>query len=139
LKYGSATDPLPEDWTLVPYDNLGNFYAGNMAYMTADANFFPASLPSDGFLDLITINGDIGRRTALQMLLALDNGTLFDMPDVKVRKISGYRVTPKDREEGHISIDGEKVPFEPFQAEVHKGLGTVLSRSGHKYQAKGVA
>lgn len=138
LKYGTATDPLPNDWTLIPYNNLGNFYAGNMAYMAADANFFPASLPSDGFLDLVTINGDISRRTALQMLRALDNGTLFDMPDVKVRKISGYRIIPKDRKEGHISIDGEKVPFEPFQAEVHKGLGTVLSRSGHKYESKGV-
>jgi sphingosine kinase len=138
LKYGSVTDPLPNDWTLVPYDKLGNFYAGNMAYMAADTNFFPASLPSDGFLDLVTIDGDIGRRTSLQMLLAVDNGTFFDMPDVKIRKISGYRIIPKGRKEGHISIDGEKVPFEPFQAEVHKGLGTVLSRSGHKYEAKGV-
>lgn len=26
-----------------------------------------------------------------------------------------------------VSIDGEQVPFEPFQAEVHPGLGRVLS------------
>ncbi|PGH07720.1 hypothetical protein AJ79_06197 [Helicocarpus griseus UAMH5409] len=138
LRYGTINDPLPKDWTLVPHDKLGNFYAGNMAYMAADANFFPTALPNDGCMDLITINGDISRRSAIQMLLAVDNNTLFDMPDVNVRKITGYRIIPRDRKEGYISIDGEQVPFEPFQAEVHKGLGTVISRSGYKYEAEGV-
>ncbi|OAX82981.1 hypothetical protein ACJ72_02661 [Emergomyces africanus] len=135
LRYGTVNDPLPEDWTMVPYDKLGNFYAGNMAYMAADTIFFPTALPNDGCLDLITTNGDISRRTAVQMLMALDNGTLFDMPEVNVRKVTGYRIIPKDRKEGYISIDGEQVPFEPFQAEVHRGLGTVLSKSGYRYEA----
>ena len=39
--------------------------------------------------------------------------------------------------EEYISIDGEKVPFEPFQAEVHEGLGTVLAKR-HLYDAPGV-
>ncbi|PGH11092.1 hypothetical protein AJ80_07280 [Polytolypa hystricis UAMH7299] len=138
LQYGTVNDPLPEDWELVPYDTMGNFYAGNMAFMAEDANFFPAALPNDGLLDLITIRGDIPRATAIQMLLAVDNGTLFDMPDVIYRKISGYRIIPKGREDGYISIDGEKAPFEPFQAEVHKGLGTVISKSGFKYETKGM-
>lgn len=30
LRYGSVNDPLPPDWTLAPYDNMGNFYCGNM-------------------------------------------------------------------------------------------------------------
>ncbi|EEH46778.2 uncharacterized protein PADG_02876 [Paracoccidioides brasiliensis Pb18] len=138
LRYGTVNDPLPEGWTLVPHDNMGNFYAGNMAYMAADTNFFPAALPNDGYLDLVTINGDIGRWTAIQMLKAVDNGTLFDMPEIKVQKITGYRIIPRDRKQGYISIDGEQIPFEPFQAEVHRGLGTVLSKSGYKYEAEGV-
>ncbi|KKZ68587.1 sphingosine kinase [[Emmonsia] crescens] len=138
LRYGTVNDPLPEDWTLVPHDKLGNLYAGNMAYMTADANFFPTALPNDGCMDLITIDGDISRRTAVQMLMAVDNGTLFDMPEVNVRKVTGYRVIPRDRKEGYISIDGEQVSFEPFQAEVHRGLGTVLSKSGYRYETNGL-
>lgn len=137
LKYGTVKDTIPDDWTHIPYENLGNFYAGNMAYMAADANFFPASLPSDGYMDLVTIAGDISRMTAVQMMLSVETGTLFGMPDVNVRKTSAYRITPRDAE-GIISVDGEKVPFEPFQAEVHRGLGTVLSKSGHLYEAKGV-
>lgn len=36
---------------------------------------------------------------------------------------------------GYISIDGESVPFEAFQVEVHRGLGTVLSRNGRLFEA----
>jgi sphingosine kinase len=139
LKYGTVQDPLPDGWNLAPYDKLGNFYAGNMAYMAPDANFFPGALPSDGFMDLVTIDGDISRMSAVQSLLAVEKGTFFDMPHVNVRKISGYRIIPKHQKEGYISIDGERVPFEPFQAEVHRGLGLVLSKSGKLYEAKGVA
>lgn len=139
LKYGSIKDPLPPDWAMVSYDKMGNFYAGNMAYMAPDANFFPASLPNDGHLDLVTVDGDISRVAAIQSLLAVENGKFFDMPHVTYRKISGYRIRPKAQEQGYISIDGERFPFEPFQAEVHKGLGTVLSKTGQLYEAPGVA
>ncbi len=139
LVFGTVDDDLPTGWHLVPYDKLGNFYAGNMAYMAPDANFFPATLPSDGFLDLVTIDGDISRIAAIQTLLAVEKGIFFDMPHVNYRKILGYRWVPKGQRDGYISIDGERVPFEPFQAEVHKGLGTVLSRTGHLYEARGVA
>ena len=139
LKYGSIKDSLPPDWSVVSYDKMGNFYAGNMAYMAPDANFFPASLPNDGHLDLVTVDGDISRVAAIQSLMAVENGKFFDMPHVTYRKITGYRIRPKSQEQGYISIDGERFPFEPFQAEVHKGLGTVLSKTGHLYEAPGVA
>ena len=152
LRYGTINDKLPEGWELVPYDKLGNFYCGNvsdihylhilyshfqMAYMAADSIFFQAALPNDGYMDLVCINGDIPRTTAIQMMLGLENGKLFDMPAVWYRKILGYRIVPKSKGDGYISIDGERVPFQPFQAEVHKGLGTVLSKSGHMYEAPG--
>ncbi|KAF2084437.1 sphingoid long chain base kinase-like protein [Saccharata proteae CBS 121410] len=135
LRYGTIHSPLPENWSLVPHDTLGNFYAGNMAYMSSDANFFPCALPSDGCLDLVSIDGHIPRLTALQTLLAVEKGTFFDLAHVGYRKVSGYRIVPRGRRDGCISIDGERVPFEGFQAEVHRGLGTVLSRSGHLFEA----
>ncbi|KAE8452354.1 hypothetical protein EG329_001054 [Mollisiaceae sp. DMI_Dod_QoI] len=137
LRYGTVNDKLPEGWELVPYDKLGNFYCGNMAYMASDANFFAPALPNDGYMDLVCINGDISRLTAMNMMFAVETGKLFEMPGVWYRKILGYRIIPKDQEDGYISIDGERVPFAPFQAEVHKGLGTVLSKSGHMYEAPG--
>lgn len=139
LRYGSIVEDLPQGWSMVPYDKLGNFYAGNMAYMAANTPVFQASLPSDGFLDLVTIDGDIGISSGLQSMFAVEKGTFFDLPYVNYRKISGYRIIPKGQKTGYISIDGESYPFAPFQAEVHCGLGTVLSKSGHLYQTKGVS
>jgi len=138
LIHGTFNDPLPAGWELIPHDHLGNFYAGNIAYMSANANFFPASLPSDGCLDLVRIRGDISRMTAVQTLLSIEKHTFFDLPHVDYQKISAYRIIPRNQKDGYISIDGERVPFEGFQVEVHKGLGTVLSKSGHLCEARGV-
>ncbi|KAL9029244.1 MAG: hypothetical protein Q9196_002497 [Gyalolechia fulgens] len=138
LQFGTINDDLPEGWSLYPYDKLGNFYSGNMAFMAPDANFFPATLPNDGCMDLVTVDGDISRTAAVKCLLAIGPGKFFDLPQVNYRKISGYRIIPKNQKDGYISVDGERMPFEPFQAEVHRGLGTVLSKSGHVYEAPGV-
>ncbi|KAG9187041.1 sphingosine kinase [Alternaria panax] len=138
LKYGTAQDPLPADWELVPHPHLGNFYVGNIPYMSPDANFFPAALPNDGCLDLVRIRGDIARHTAIKTLLCVENHTFFDLDHVDYRKVSAYRIIPREQKEGYISIDGERVPFEGFQVEVHRGLGTVLSKSGHLCEARGV-
>ena len=105
--------------------------------MSPDANFFPASLPNDGCLDLVRIRGDIPRMTSIKMLLAVENHTFFDMEGVDYQKIEAYRIIPKMQDDGYISVDGERVPFEGFQVEVHKGLGTVLSKSGHLCEARG--
>jgi sphingosine kinase len=136
LRYGTIKDPLPPGWTSIPYLNLGNFYAGNMAYMAADTNFFSASLPSDGCLDLVTIDGDIPFTASLKLMDAAGKGQILNQELVRYRKVSGYRIIPRERE-GYISIDGERVPFEGFQAEVHRGLGCTLSRSGKVYEAQG--
>ncbi|KIW12836.1 hypothetical protein PV08_08023 [Exophiala spinifera] len=174
LKYGTVDDPLPgsdEGWTpMTSYPNMGNFYCGNMAMMAADAPFFSASLPCDGLLDLITIDGDIPRTTAVGLMLSVPKGTLFDQECVRYRKVSAIRVVPKfgnmakrsenearqnkmgqlldrmgvsgngrnaSRDGGYFSVDGEKLPFQPFQVEIHKGLGTVLSKNVGMYECMG--
>lgn len=173
LQFGTVNDPLPTGtgWTpMTPYPNLGNFYCGNMTMMAADAPFFPASLPSDGMLDLVTIDGDISRTQAVDLLLSVPKGTFFDKECVRYRKVQAVRVVPQfgqmgapkqnerrqnrlgkmldrigatgngrnaSRDGGYFSVDGEKMPFEPFQIEVHRGLGTVLSRNVGVYEAIG--
>lgn len=136
LQYGTVLDELPSDWEVVPGETMGNFYAGKMAIVSKDTNFFPAALPSDGFIDIVTVDGTVPRMTTLKMMSEVPNGGFFDMPEVITRKALAYRLVPREKE-GFISVDGEKVPFEAFQVEVHKGLGTVLSKSGHLYEAEG--
>jgi len=100
-----------------------------MGYMAPNANFFPGSCISDGTMDLLCIDGDLSATTAIGHLLSLENGKFFDDPLVSYRKISAFRLIPRDRE-GYLSIDGERVPFGAFQAEIHQGLGLVISKRG---------
>lgn len=136
LKYGTVMDDLPEDWEVIPAETMGNFYAGNMAIVSKDTNFFPASVPCDGLMDIVTIDGTTSRAASLKMMSEIADGGFFDMPDVNVRKATAYRLVPREKE-GYISVDGEQVPFEAFQVEIHRGLGTVLSKSGHLYETGG--
>jgi len=107
-----------------------------MAYMAPDANFFSAALVNDGYMDLVTVRGDISPAKSLQLLLSVPGGGFFENPLVNYQKISGYRIIPKNQKDGYISIDGERIPWEPFQAEIHPGLGLVLTKSG-AYEAPG--
>ncbi|GLI73870.1 sphinganine kinase lcb4 [Penicillium ochrochloron] len=136
LQFGTVQDELPQDWEVVPGESMGNFYAGNMAIMSKDTNFFPASLPNDGLMDIVTIDGTVSRGTSIKMMTEIETGGFFDMPDVKIRKAIAYRLVPHQKE-GYISIDGERVPFEAFQCEIHQGLGTVLAKSRRTYEADG--
>lgn len=148
LQYGTVNDPLPSSWTVIPAPMLGTFFCGNMPLVGPGMNIFPASLPSDGYADLVTIDGNIPRSAAIRSMLAAENNTFFDMEHVQYCKISGYRLIPKLNENsgrgggsrggGSVSIDGERIPCEAWQAEVHKGLGTVLSRRRGVYEGKGV-
>ncbi|KAF2637103.1 coatomer subunit beta [Massarina eburnea CBS 473.64] len=138
LRYGTVNDPLPDSWQLIPHPKMSTFYAGNLAYMSPDLNLFPASLPSDGCIDLLRLPSDTKRWTSISTFIAVSEDRYYDLGHVDYQKVTAYRIIPKGAKDGYISIDGEKVPFEPFQAEVHRGLGTVLSKSGHLYEAKGV-
>lgn len=159
LRYGTVTDALHPSFVTQDLPNLGNFYVGNMCYMSPDAPFFVASLPSDGKMDMIVIPGDVPRTTALRMLTTIEHGTMINFPEVSYRKVLAYRIIPRrnptpekrrlrakfgqwlggasGQKEGLIAIDGERVPFEPFQAEVVPGLGTVITKSGAMYEFEG--
>lgn len=160
LKFGAVTDALAGSFQTRDMPTIGNFYVGNMCWMSPDAPFFAAALPSDGKMDMINIDGLIPRTTALRMLTTVEYGTIIDFPEVSYRKVRAYRVTPRvhqtppgrnirakigrwlggsgKQKEGLIAIDGERVPFEPFQAEVVPALGTVLSRHGALYELEGL-
>ena len=109
-----------------------------MPYMAPDANFFPATTPNDGLIDLVINDGDIPALQYLELMTSIEKERYYDNPLVAYRKVAAYRITPRQQDAtgGYISIDGERIPFEPFQVEVHPGLATVLSRRG-RYEANG--
>ena len=94
-----------------------------MSYMAPDANFFPASLPSDGLADLVIVRGDLSPLSSVSLMLSVEDGGLLGDPRVEYRKVSAFRVTPRDQESGYISVDGERVPFEALRGAVRGAAG----------------
>lgn len=97
--------------------------------MSSDSLMFNAALISDGCLDVYLIDGNVPYAKIPGLLMSLDDNTWMDHPLIQYFKVSAYRIAPK-YPEGCISIDGEEVPFEPFQVEVHRGLGLVITKNG---------
>lgn len=135
LQFGTVNDPLEKEWIQIPEPTISNFYAGNMAYMASDANFFQAAVPHDGCVDIVRMDASTPFLQSLKAVTAVDNGQFFDMEAVKYAKVTAFRLTPRGKV-GYISVDGEKKPFEAFQVEVHRGLGTVISKSRARYQSE---
>jgi sphingosine kinase len=104
--------------------------------MSPTANFFPAAVINDGLMDVVINDGDIPIFKYVDLMTSVETGQFFDNPLLSYRKVVAYRFTPRDQADGYISIDGERIPFKPFQVEMHPGLGTVLSKSG-RYEAAG--
>ncbi|KAF3928866.1 hypothetical protein ABW20_dc0105969 [Dactylellina cionopaga] len=139
LQYGTIKDQVPEDWQLEQHPKMGNFYSGNMICMSKDIHFFPAAKPNDGHIDLAIMDGNVGRVKSVGVMLGAETGKHFDLPEVNYRKVLAYRIIPKNQKSGYISIDGERVPFEPFQAEIHHGLGMSLSLRQNVYEGPTLA
>ncbi|PIL24066.1 hypothetical protein GSI_13817 [Ganoderma sinense ZZ0214-1] len=105
------------------------FYAGKGPFVSVDLMQFPVSHPDDGFIDVVIAE----RTTRLALLKAVngaDRGTQYWTPVQHYFKAYAYRVEPISPD-GYLSIDGEEYPHEPFEVEVHQGLGTFLSMYGH--------
>uniref|UniRef100_A0A1D1ZF52 Sphingoid long chain base kinase 4 n=1 Tax=Anthurium amnicola TaxID=1678845 RepID=A0A1D1ZF52_9ARAE len=129
-KYGSVNDPIPSDWTVLNDDGY-IFIAGKVPWLSRKQIVFPCALPSDGLLDLMMVNlENTSKLKVANILASFKQGTHIDMKEVKYYKVAALRLSPKNKDTGYISIDGEKVPFKPFQVEVHPKLINVLSIDG---------
>ena len=84
------------------------------------------------------IKGTLSLYAAMKTIRNIFTDKFLDQPHVSYKKIKAYRLIPRKQETGFISVDGEGIPFGPFQAEVHRGLGRVISKSGW-YEAPGPA
>lgn len=157
LKYGTVNDAMPEEWVTVPYENLSSMWSGNvrphplsrnfspapnfaannikqMGWMATDVRFFPFALPSDGLIDLVCVQDLNNRIASLKLMTDSATGDHFKSDLIIYRKVEAFRLVPRKQPTGYFSVDGESVPFGPFQAEIHRGLGTVLSKTGYAFE-----
>lgn len=129
-KYPGLDSPVASDWVKIPSeetDNLSIFYVGNMPYVLTDAQFFPAAISDDGYMDLLVFHNKIPLYNYTRLLLNVSTGRHVHNEDVRHAKITAYRLVPRVNPKHHyVSIDGENFPVEPMQVEVLPCILTVL-------------
>jgi sphingosine kinase len=135
LRFGTVNDPVPENWKHEHCAGLGIFFAGQLPFMDAKARLFPDAEPDNGFVDMLTVESNIGARKLLEMFRRVENGTHVSMAEVRYRKVSAFRVVPH-RSRGAFSVDGERFSCKPFQVEVHPQLGLTLVATTTKAEEK---
>ncbi len=117
---------------------IASLYAGKLPFVSRDLMQFPFALPNDGTIDIAMILHAGGRTAKLPENGYAETGQLVYQKAMTYVKVEAIRVTPRRKEGdkklkggGHLSIDGEKVPYAAFQVEVAQGLQySVLSLYG---------
>ncbi|KAG0660503.1 sphinganine kinase lcb4 [Rhodotorula mucilaginosa] len=110
-------------------DGVFFLYGGKVPFVAKDVMMFPAADPNDGLIDLAILTS-MGRVEALKAMDGAESGALFSHRSLTYLKVKSYRLNFTPKQGGCISIDGEEVPYEAFQVEVHKGLARVMSLTG---------
>ncbi|KAI0052388.1 hypothetical protein FA95DRAFT_1670356 [Auriscalpium vulgare] len=125
LRYASSDH---SDGWITFVDPILFIYAGKGPYVSKDVMEFPVSLPSDGAIDIV-IQPSVTRSDMYAGMSGAERGEPFWLPSAKYIKASAYRLKPLIPH-GHLAIDGERFPFTEYLAEVHQGLGALLSMHG---------
>lgn len=127
LRFGTINQPVPAGWEVFRHESLSIFYGGKLSYMDAGSKIFPQARIDDGHVDVVRVEANVPRATKLRVFAKIGDGSYAENMAVDYRKLVAYRFIPRGKD-GYVSIDGERVPFEAFQVEVHDGLGLTLRR-----------
>ncbi|KAJ7241670.1 ATP-NAD kinase-like domain-containing protein [Mycena haematopus] len=98
--------------------------AGKLPWLSRDSMMFPLA-KNDGLIDLMIVPP----RSALASLRSVDGqeeGKFLCERDCHYLKVEVYRCTPLERS-GYLSVDGESIPYKPFQVESHARLARIMS------------
>ncbi|EGF98591.1 uncharacterized protein MELLADRAFT_25264, partial [Melampsora larici-populina 98AG31] len=127
-------NPIKDQWYTLE-EPITSVYAGTLPFMAADLLEFPMKLTGDGSIDIIVHQSPSVLRTLL-CIDGADQGSMFRNKDCQYFKAKAFRLTPlplplnKNDEpigrKSFIVLDGENMPYQSIQAEIHSELGSVL-------------
>ena len=112
----SFSEDVPADWTTVE-DDFVTVYAINAPFIGSNIKIAPQCKIDDGLAWLLVIKKGISKANMLKFIASVEDGTHVEIEDIEVIPVTAYRVVPKC-DKGYLTVDGEVVPFEAFQAKV---------------------
>ncbi|KAM8878436.1 sphingosine kinase 1-like [Spinachia spinachia] len=120
--------PLPSDWVVVQEEDFVLMLAMYQSHLAEDLLAAPDATPGDGVIHLFYVRAGISRGALLKLFLAMEKGAHVGtncrhMVHAKVRALRLEPLSPK----GIITVDGEVVEYGPVQAQVHRGLGRLIT------------
>lgn len=123
----ALTAPVPSNWT----SETGNFIMVHAAYQThigSDCMFAPASQLNDGIIWLLIIRAGASRQELFKFLIGLSSGTHIPATQndyIEMIPVTAFRIEPSN-DQGHFTVDGERVENGPIQCEIFPGISKVL-------------
>ncbi|XP_004271131.1 sphingosine kinase 2 isoform X1 [Orcinus orca] len=119
--------PLPPGWVTMEGDFV-LILAISPSHLGADLVAAPHARFDDGLVHLCWVRGGISRAALLRLFLAMERGSHFSLgcPQLGYAAARAFRLEPLTPR-GVLTVDGEQVEYGPLQAQVHPGLGTLLT------------
>lgn len=117
---------------------VSSLYGGKMPYVARSFMAFPYASPRDGVLDVLLHNQDSTVMDKLATVQLGETGDHVFEKSVHYFKAEALRVTPHNVDHAnthYLSIDGEMLPYGPFQVEVAPLCIRLLSLSDEEWQA----
>ncbi|KAJ6588185.1 ATP-NAD kinase-like domain-containing protein [Mycena capillaripes] len=98
--------------------------AGKLPWLSRDSMVIPLA-KNDGLIDVVMVP-PMSALDSIKSVDGQDEGKFIRSSDCYYYKVEAYRCTPLERS-GYISIDGESIPYKPFQVENHARLARIMS------------
>uniref|UniRef100_A0A1B6MNW0 sphingosine kinase n=1 Tax=Graphocephala atropunctata TaxID=36148 RepID=A0A1B6MNW0_9HEMI len=121
------SQPVPQNWTVFQ----GEFvmvHAVFKSHIATDCIMAPDSKLDDGIIWLFVIKAGITRAHLLQFLLGLSSGSHVNVAQTEMIPVRAFRLEPQCPG-SYITVDGERIPDGPFQAEVVSCAPNIMARS----------
>ena len=118
--------PVPPIWITKEEDYLA-FNPTMISHMSSDFFVDPDFTMGTGTFRLFWISGSTTRKGALNIMSTAGSGTHINLPEVFRLDVKAFRLEPLSPP-GILTVDGEKIPYGPIQAQVHPRLARLMSR-----------
>ncbi|MGH0160446.1 UNVERIFIED_CONTAM: hypothetical protein FKN15_039333 [Acipenser sinensis] len=119
---------VPAHWTVVKEEHFVLVLAVYQSHLSQDLLAAPKATLGDGLLHLFYVRAGISRAALLHLFLAMEKGTHLELrcPHLSYVPVRAFRLEPCTPK-GVITVDGEAVEYGPIQAQVHRGLGRLIT------------
>ncbi|XP_054553254.1 sphingosine kinase 2 isoform X5 [Talpa occidentalis] len=119
--------PLPPGWVTLEGDFV-LILAISPSHLGADLVAAPHARFDDGLVHLCWVRSGISRAALLRLFLAMERGNHFSQgcPQLGYASVRAFRLEPLTPR-GVLTVDGEQVEYGPLQAQLHPGLGTLIT------------